>query len=284
MFIGLVVCISTVVIAICNAVNVPIIDVSPLFGSDEAAKRSVALEIGGAFAEVGFIVITGHHVPNEIINSAWTVTHEFFDLPLEEKKQYIKPQHEYPFGYTQVGGEVLSAGKNVELDTSNAYHNAPDLKEMFSIGPKDPLAGQPPRLFPGNPSQFAAAWDAYYEAINNLANTILSAFEIALDLPPGFFAAFTDHHSSALRALNYPSLDGQPPIPGQLRASAHTDYGTITILRADGPGLQVSKDVDVPQWHDVPYVPDGFIVNLGDLMKRWTNDKVIKCLLDFEEH
>mmetsp|Transcript_92697 Transcript_92697/g.207560 ORF Transcript_92697/g.207560 Transcript_92697/m.207560 type:complete len:150 (-) Transcript_92697:118-567(-) len=60
---------------------------------------------------------------------------------------------------------------------------------------------------------------------------------------------------------------------GSIRCSAHTDYGTLTILRSGGPGLQVSKDRDQPTWHDVPFVQDGFVINLGDLMRRWTNDR-----------
>jgi isopenicillin N synthase-like dioxygenase len=76
-----------------------------------------------------------------------------------------------------------------------------------------------------------------------------------------------------MRALNYPSLDGQTPEPSRIRASAHTDYGTVTILKSGGPGLQVSKDRDPPTWVDVPYLEDALIVNLGDLMRRWTNDR-----------
>jgi len=97
-----------------------------------------------------------------------------------------------------------------------------------------------------------------------------------LHLPFHFYNSPQTHHASALRALNYPAIDpvaAASLLPQQLRASAHTDYGTITILKSDGPGLQVSKDKDPPNWRDVPYIEDGFIVNLGDLMRRWTNDE-----------
>eukprot|EP01034_Spumella_vulgaris_P038069 gene38069-46976_t len=74
------------------------------------------------------------------------------------------------------------------------------------------------------------------------------------------------------------SVTADQVLPGQLRASAHTDYGTITILKSDGPGLQVSKDKSPPTWVDVPHVEGGFIVNLGDLMRRWTNDEWLSTL------
>jgi isopenicillin N synthase-like dioxygenase len=149
---------------------------------------------------------------------------------------------------------------------------------MFSVGPCNPLAGYPTRIYPSNPPSFAKAWDDYYEALSLLADSLLEAFALALQLPEDYFKQFTDHHASALRALNYPSVEGCNRPKNQYRASAHTDYGILTILRSDGPGLQVSKDKNPPTWHDAPVVEDGFIVNLGDLMKRWTNDRWLSTL------
>ena len=114
---------------------------------------------------------------------------------------------------------------------------------MFSVGPKNPLAGYPARIYPNNPTRFAAAWDDYYEALSILANSLLEAFALALDLPEDYFKSFTDHHGSALRALNYPESEGCQP--NQNRASAHTDYGIFTILKSDGPGLQVSSRINL---------------------------------------
>jgi isopenicillin N synthase-like dioxygenase len=197
------------------------------------------------------------------------------------KNEYVYPQEQYPFGYNGLGSEVLSSGKAAETNGSQADSNTqpPDIKEMFSIGPQDPRSGLPPRRFPKYPENFESAWTAYYDHLNALAQEILKAFAIALNLSEDFFAQFIDHHASALRAINYPAISAKDRVlPGQLRASAHTDYGTITILRADGPGLQVSKDLDPPVWHDVPFVENAFIINLGDLMKRWTNDRWLSTL------
>ena len=168
------------------------------------------------------------------------------------------------------------------------------------MGPKDPAAGMPLRKLPQEPVGFADAWDAaqlmsthltdpgflkqssprvkpakvYYDHANQLAQRLLRAFAIALDLPEDWFVGKTDKHLSALRSNNYPDQAGMTEIPaGSIRCSAHTDYGTVTILRSGGPGLQVSKDKENPKWHDVPFVENGFVINLGDLMRRWTNDK-----------
>jgi isopenicillin N synthase-like dioxygenase len=151
-----------------------------------------------------------------------------------------------------MGGEILSAGKAHESKTTEVFH--PDLKEMFSVGPGDPEANMPARIWPENPVDFADKWAKYYDALANLAKTMLRAFAMALNLPEDYFEQYVTHHASAMRALNYPHLDGYEAQPGQLRASAHTDYGVITILKSGGPGLQVSKDRNPPTWTDVPFI------------------------------
>lgn len=274
---------------ICS-INVPIIDISALVdGKNKQAVEDTANLIGKACEEIGFFIIVGHKVDPLIIKNAWEVTRTFFDQPLEEKVQYIKPQDVYPFGYTELGGEVLSAGKAVEnnsIDVTTVNKSSisttstpPDLKEMFSLGPKHG-AGFPDRIFPHNPIMFEDAWTKYYDTLSELARQILKAFAITMKLNDDlYFEKFIDHHASALRAINYPVVPGNGHLlPNQLRASAHTDYGTITILKSDGPGLQVSKDKSPPIWYDVPYVEEGFIINLGDLMRRWTNDQWLSTL------
>lgn len=270
---------------------VSVIDVKNLWreGASLAERKAVADEIGRACRDIGFFIITNHGIREQVLEDAWRATKDFFDMPEADKLKFVMPQHEYPFGYSKFGGEVLSAGKAVESvavandgtaspSLSSSSASAPDLKELFSLGPADSQAGFPERIFPEVPVQFANAWTVYYDDMAILASKLLGAFALALDLEETFFNKFIDHHASALRALNYPHLEGYVPVSGQLRASAHTDYGTITILRSDAPGLQVSKDKDPPNWQDVPFVKDGLIVNLGDLMKRWTNDKWLSTL------
>ena len=121
--------------------------------------------------------------------------------------------------------------------------------------------------------------EAYYVAMADLVARLMTLFARALQLPDDFFDTRIDRHTSALRVLNYPALS-EPPRPGQLRAGAHADYGTVTaLLTSDASidalggsagGLEVLVD---GRWTAAPVVADSFVINLGDAMARWTNDR-----------
>jgi isopenicillin N synthase-like dioxygenase len=116
-----------------------------------------------------------------------------------------------------------------------------------------------------------AAWTDYYNAMRDLGDRLMSLFARGLGLAPGFFADKIDQCPNALRAINYPARD-DVPLPGQLRAGAHTDYGTLTILRQDAVGGLEVLDLN-QDWVAVESVPGAFVINIGDLMARWTNDR-----------
>ena len=252
---------------------VPVID---LHVNDAAARIARACE------QSGFLVITNHDVDPAVTKAAWTAARKFFDLPLADKMAVAMPYPGYPYGYAPLQGERLAASLGTETP--------PDLKETFSMGPisrpvevagdaqfADPAEAfvYEPTPWPATLVEFRPAMEAYYIAQAELVARIMTLFAEALDLPRDFFDARIDRHTSALRALNYPSLT-EPPAAGQLRAGAHTDYGTLTVLKADdtagacAEGLEVQVD---DRWVAVPLVEDSFIVNLGDAMSRWTNDR-----------
>ena len=113
---------------------------------------------------------------------------------------------------------------------------------------------------------------AYWRGIERLAGRLCRLYAQALALPPDFFAPFIDRHISQLRLMHYPA-SAVPPLPGQLRAGEHTDLGMMTLLYSDNAvgGLQVKTRDGV--WMDAPVLADTLIVNIGDLMARWTNDR-----------
>ena len=225
---------------------------------------------------IGFFVIVGHGVPDRTIDAVWAAAREFFDLPLEVKRRSPAPSEDYAYGYSPIKGEVLAR--------SLGNSTPPDLKESLNMGPLELPAVIPPGAeailaeprWPEQPAPLRPAWEAYFRTMADLAGRLLSIMAVGLDLPADYFEPFLDHHSSAMRAINYPDLQTQP-LPGQLRAGAHTDYGTLSILRYDDApgGLEV---MGPDGWAAVPPVPGGFVVNLGDMMARWTNDRWVSTL------
>jgi len=220
-------------------------DVSP----SESDQLRVANQIGDACATTGFFHVLGHGVPNHVVTAFWSSTEAYFDLPLAEKK-VISMSTEYMYGYSPVDGETLARSRGEEA--------VPDRKESFCIGPPSSSRRWP--TLPG----FQPAWEAYYQAMEGLATRLLRAFARALKLKDDWFSDKTDRHESALRALRYPLTLDAPS--GKIRASQHTDYGTLTILRAVSPGLQVCLQGN---WVDVPVIPAALLINVGDLMEVW---------------
>jgi isopenicillin N synthase-like dioxygenase len=226
-----------------------------------------------ACERVGFLTVVGHGVDAAVLAGAWNSATSFFDLPLEDKMRVAMPRPGYPYGYSPVAGETLAAS------LGNRSH--PDLKESFAIGPVTPAThafadpdeefAWSPNLWPDVLPEMRPAWTAYYLAMADLAARLLRTMADALGLEHHWFDPMIDRHTSAMRALNYPPQAAT--LAGQLGASAHTDYGTLTILMADTTqrGLQVqAADGD---WMDAVPVPGSLVVNLGDAMARWTNER-----------
>ena len=142
-------------------------------------------------------------------------------------------------------------------------------------GLDDPAAAfvYSPNRWPSRLAAMEPSFRAYYEAMADLVSRVMAAMAAGLGLDADYFEPFIDRHTSALRALHYPDLAGHDVEPGQLRAGAHTDYGTLTLLRQDDApgGLQLRGAAG--EWHDVPAVPGAFVVNVGDALQRWTNDR-----------
>lgn len=246
---------------------VPVIDLS-------AERADVVAAIGDAGRRVGFLSIVNHGIPDEVLAALWDESVAFFDLPEEAKAAVAMPHPGYPYGYGRMAYETLSLSLGSEAP--------PDLKESFVMGPLDPSS--PPFDDPDEASVWSAnlwpvelpslrpAWEAAYRSFSGLASRLLSLMALALDMPEDHFEPLIDRHTSAMRASNYPDLD-RPAQAGQLRAGAHTDYGTLTILYPDPliGGLEVERPDGA--WAAVRPAPGALVVNLGDGMARWTNGR-----------
>jgi isopenicillin N synthase-like dioxygenase len=251
--------------------GIPCVDIAPFL--DATDKVGVAHEFGKALEEIGFVVITGHGIPESLSEAAYQQAITFFDLPLAEKLKATLPDRLSNRGYIPFGIDSVAATRNEEAP--------PDLCEALMFlslvkenpdrrqGGIDPDSGNP---WPMYPPKLRESFLAFSKALFDLSYTLMRISALALDLPEEYFISFMDPNGGVLRAVHYPDQP-QEPLPGQLRYGAHSDYGGLTILLQDQApgGLQVC--LKSGEWVDVKPLQNSFVINVGDLIARWTNDR-----------
>ena len=252
---------------------VPLIDIAPFQGSP-AERSAVAASIDDAFRTCGFLTLTGHGVASATIDAAFEQAHAFFSLPEDIKRRSVPPALNVFRGYNGVASQR----------SGNKFKKSlpPDLREnymMSRIDVSDPYFSRPefgatyaPNIWPQEPAGYRVAWEQFYREMDDLANRLMRICAVALEIEENFFDSRNDRASSTCVANHYPA-QATPPEPGQLRAGAHSDVGSVTLLlqeRAHG-GLQVLDKTDT--WRDVVTEKHQIIVNVGDLLAQWTNDR-----------
>jgi isopenicillin N synthase-like dioxygenase len=245
-----------------GASGVPVIDLTPFQSGGPDGRGQVAAFVRAACEQIGFLIITGHGVPAEVVAQASSSARAFFDLPRAEKERLpLTPQGA---GYSPLQGESLARTLGQPAPA--------DLKESFNVGRDFDATPWPPQ-----PPGLRAALTAYFERMDHLAAELLQVFAAALALPGDYFVDKINRSGSFLRVINYPPPAAEPA-SGQLRAGAHTDYGTLTILRSENVlgGLQVRSRAG--DWLDVQVPAGALVVNLGDMLMRWTNDRWLSTL------
>jgi isopenicillin N synthase-like dioxygenase len=257
--------------------NFPTFDLAAFEATSGAARKAKAAEMDQICRETGFLILTGHGVAADVIADQWDAVQRFFAQSPAVKQQAAAPYVGYPYGYLGPNSEALAKSRGEDTP--------PDLKESFNGGPAaipshvtdpDALAFcYVPTPWP-EVTGFQAAWEAYYAQMEALARRIMAAFAESLDLAPDYFAPAISDPISALRALHYPATQ-EVPLDKQQRAGAHSDYGSLTILlpQAGSTGLQIG---DRARWIDVPAPEGAFVINIGDLMARWTADRWVSTL------
>ncbi len=248
------------------ALALPVISLAALEAGEGAGRDNEVAALRAACLEHGFIYLVDHGVTPALIAEVFAETRRFFDLPMDEKRLMDKAHSACNRGYEPLGGQVLEPGA------------PPDLKEGYYIGEDLPaddprvragLFNHGPNLWPVGLPGWRETMETYFAVMVGLSARMMSALALSLGLGPDHFADFCTDPMATLRLLHYPP---QPPnpAPGEKGCGAHTDFGALTLLlQDDAGGLQVwsgSKG-----WIDAPPVAGAFVVNLGDLMGRWTN-------------
>ena len=246
----------------------PIVSLAGMRSSDRSRRRDVGDAVRSACLDKGFLYVVDHGVPAPLIESVFAETRRFFALPEAEKAAVHMVRCRNRRGYEPMRGQTLEPGQPA------------DLKEGFYLGnersPDDPrvragLFNHGPNQWPAKLPGFRATMEGYYAQMEVLCRLTMRAVALALELAEDHFETFCEDAVSNLKLLHYPP---QPPnaSPGEKGCGAHTDWGAITyLLQDDAGGLQVWDAA--AGWVDAPPMPGAYVLNLGDLMARWTNDR-----------
>lgn len=249
-----------------DASKIPMIDISGVIdGSD---IRSVAAQIHNAATEIGFFYIKGHGIEQALMDQAFSVARDFFDLP-ENDKQSIAVN-------TDQRGWMAQGMSRMK---GSATH---DLKEVFFWGTE--VGDDDPDLIAGHPLVAKNQWPdvafprlqielrPYYDEVCRVGGSVLSAIAVSLGAPPDFFESRYVSPLARGQMVYYPPSTGADEAEQRFGVAPHTDFGVLTLLLQDhSGGLQVRRRDGV--WIEAPPIEGTLVCNIGDLLQRWSNDR-----------
>ncbi len=244
-----------------SAADVPVLDLAPLLAGEDI--DGLAREVRRACEGMAFFYIRNHGIPAEVIEEAFTASRRFFEQPLDARMKIHKDR--FHRGYLPLG-------------TTRYPGKAADLKDSFDLGVDLPLnhpdvvGGLPlhgPNQWP-ELEGFRAPVEAYFQAVRDCGLRLLTLFARSLKVSDDFFTRHYDNPTILMRMLHYPP-QSEALEEDSIGAFPHSDYGVMTLLAQDpSGGLELKKPDE--SWVGAPFIPGTFVVNIGDLMARWTND------------
>ncbi|MBL0145974.1 MAG: isopenicillin N synthase family oxygenase [Chitinophagaceae bacterium] len=243
--------------------SIPSVDLAEFLSGDEKRKSAFVQNLGKAYEEVGFVAVKNHGVPDNLIADLYKYVQQFFSLPLEQKKKYEIPELAGQRGYTSFGKEHAKGSE------------APDLKEFFQYGqnPRDNYKEEeyPPNVSVNEVKEFNQIFAEAYRAFEKSGTALLQAIALYLGLDEHYFDNYVYNGNSILRAIHYPPITHEPK--SAIRAEQHEDINLITLLvGASADGLQVLTKQN--EWIGVTSLPEQIVVNVGDMLQRFTNNKL----------
>lgn len=242
---------------------IPSVDLAEFLSGDPVRKTAFVQNLGKAYEEVGFVAVKNHGVPDELIADLYKYVQEFFSLPSEQKKKYEIADLAGQRGYTSFGKEHAKGS------------DAPDLKEFFQYGqvPRDNYKEEeyPPNVIVNQIGAFNATLENAYRAFEKSGTTLLQAIALYLGLEEHYFDDYVHNGNSILRSIHYPPITSEPK--SAIRAEQHEDINLITLLvGASADGLQILTKQN--EWVGVTSLPEQIVVNVGDMLQRFTNNKL----------
>ena len=251
--------------------EIPVIDVEALFINDKESRSKLAKEFAHVYGTTGFGYITNHGIAPDLIKKVFAASHGFHALPQEQKMQI--ELNELHRGFIPINTSTDVNSKLAEVRRPNQSESFMMMREDSADSP-DVLAN----AYLAGPNQwpdldgFRETVTSYHNALTDLGRRLMEVVTLSLgadtaDIMPGF-----ERPTTWLRLLYYPPA---PTNDESLYGSApHCDFGALTILAQDDiGGLQVQTPSGV--WVDAPLIPDALMVNVGDILHRWSNGKLL---------
>jgi isopenicillin N synthase-like dioxygenase len=236
-------------------------DVIPTLSLREADSPAFVRDLGAAYEQHGFVILTDHGMPQALIDRFLGLYKTFFAWPEDAKRRYHVPGGGGARGYTPFGIETAKG----------ATHH--DLKEFWHVGRELPEGHAYRKYMADNVwinelTGFRDTSIEMFETFDSTGRRILRAIAAILNLTADFFEDKVQLGNSVLRVIHYPPMPPQPT--DSVRAGAHEDINVITLLLgAEEPGLQVLSKRG--EWLEVNPSPGSMVVNVGDMLQRLTN-------------
>ncbi len=246
---------------------IPSLDLDDFYKGNTTAKQKFVETLGAAYNNIGFVAIRNHFLTDDMQHRLYGAIKKFFALPDDVKKKYEQTGIAGQRGYTGKGKEHAKG------------RNTGDLKEFYHVGQELPAAelakeGYPPNIWPEEVPEFKSASLDVYEALEKTGSQVLRAIAIYLGLPEKYFDDKIKNGNSILRPIHYFPIENPHDVPADaVRAAEHGDINLITLLMgASADGLQVLRRDN--KWIPITALPDQLVVNVGDMLERFTNKKL----------
>ncbi|CDR98781.1 related to gibberellin 20-oxidase [Sporisorium scitamineum] len=259
---------------------IPVIDFSAFVRPDatDADRARTSQQLTQAFKSSGFAYLSNHGISTEQIDATFAKSAEFFKLPIDKKDELAWKDPRANRGYVAEGRERVTQATSAE-EIAALREQAPDYKESLEIGnDHDPVwKNEWPQE--SDAPQFKDTMLAFQKAAHELHMKVMSSIAIGLGLDVRFFDDKCNEQWHTLRLLHYPSVKTDKlKVEGSARAGEHSDYGSITLLFQDSVGGLEAKNPHTGVYHAADPIPGTIVVNVGDLLARWSNDQLRSTL------
>src|SRR4051812_15692309 len=250
--------------------QIPVVDFGPF--TDGSDKQRVADAISDAAGSIGFFYVRNHGLAQSVIDEAFAASKQFFELPVGDKLAIkINSFHR---GYVPLD-DVRYREEYAPNHNESLFVGLPLADDDPAVTAQGSMHG--PNQWPASLPRLRSALETYHSGISALGQTLLRACAIALRLEENFFRAYYRNPATFVRTIRYPAQAAPRP-DNKYGAGPHSDYGCITLLaQDDAGGLQV-RSRGGQGWIDARSIPGTFVVNIGDMLMRWTNDRWVSTV------